>query len=239
MSSGRSVGWTSGVRYLKATLAFFQRRRAERAAEDLSKLEAAFPASSLTDENERTCGSPARDAYVEAGSAEGVSCLERSPTAILYKKARLEAASADGGGDGDDGLDIVLLENVSLDGLAVAWGPSNKKESVLDCARACVKHQVPSGHGIYRNLPCNAFAFCPDPECFEPDAHQHTMGDCWLKFTELPHVPELNQVGAMSEQYRARHANAPEVTQWTSGVVLLPQMSQNFTGGVWGPRAEW
>ena len=45
--------------------------------------------------------------------------------------------------------------------------------------------------GPFMNLPCNAFAFCPDDVCFEPDAHHHTKGDCWLKFTEAPLAPEV------------------------------------------------
>lgn len=28
--------------------------------------------------------------------------------------------------------------------------------------------------GPFKKLPCNAFAFCPDDVCFEPDAHHHT-----------------------------------------------------------------
>jgi len=40
-------------------------------------------------------------------------------------------------------------------------------------------------------LPCNAFAWCSEEECFEPDAHKHSKGDCWLKFTEGPAAPEV------------------------------------------------
>ncbi len=28
-------------------------------------------------------------------------------------------------------------------------------------------------------------------QCFEPDAHHHTKGNCWLKFTEGPAAPEV------------------------------------------------
>lgn len=48
--------------------------------------------------------------------------------------------------------------------------------------------------GPFTKLPCNAFAFCPDDVCFEPDAHHHTKGDCWLKFTEGPMQPEVSCV---------------------------------------------
>ena len=43
----------------------------------------------------------------------------------------------------------------------------------------------------YAPLPCNAFAWCSEEVCFEPDAHKHSLGDCWLKFTEGPASPEV------------------------------------------------
>lgn len=142
-------------------------------------------ASSESARDDRFCGSPAKDAYAHAASTEGVRCLEESPTATLYKEAMLKAAVD---GEGPEATDVAVLlfsENVSIDGLAVAWGPTNKQESIIECARACVRH-VPSGHGVFGNLPCNAFVFCPELECFEPDAHDHTQGDCWLKVRPLP-----------------------------------------------------
>ena len=43
-----------------------------------------------------------------------------------------------------------------------------------------------------QDLPCNTFTWCGEPAgCFEPDIHEHTFGDCWLKFTEAPAVPEV------------------------------------------------
>jgi hypothetical protein len=59
----------------------------------------------------------------------------------------------------------------------------------LTCAWA---ESIPNA-GPFSELPCNAFAFCPDEVCFEPDAHHHTKGDCWLKFTEGPVSPEVGQ----------------------------------------------
>ena len=44
----------------------------------------------------------------------------------------------------------------------------------------------------FEPLPCNAFSFCPDDVCWEPDIHKHTKGDCWLKFTEGPATPEAS-----------------------------------------------
>ena len=49
--------------------------------------------------------------------------------------------------------------------------------------------------------------------CFEPDAHTHGAGDRWLKFTETPESPQVNQRGANDDRrmdargttYRSRH----------------------------------
>lgn len=62
-------------------------------------------------------------------------------------------------------------------------------------------------------------------------------GDCWLKFTEAPHIPELNMQGKLSASMRERHAEAPEIVQWVSGVLLLPGLV--MSNGTWGPRSQW
>lgn len=45
--------------------------------------------------------------------------------------------------------------------------------------------------GPFKNLPCNTFSWCAEEVCFVPDAHHHTKGDCWIKFTEGPAYPEV------------------------------------------------
>jgi hypothetical protein len=47
--------------------------------------------------------------------------------------------------------------------------------------------------GPFVDFPCNSFVWCPDEVCFEPDAHKHTKGDCWLKWTEGPAYPEVSE----------------------------------------------
>jgi len=42
--------------------------------------------------------------------------------------------------------------------------------------------------GPFSRLPCNTWTWCGRDVCWEPDAHTHTRGDCWLKFAELPEV---------------------------------------------------
>jgi hypothetical protein len=81
--------------------------------------------------------------------------------------------------------------------------------------------------------------------CFEPDAHTHTGGDCWLKFTEVPENVEVNARGAMDDpatwrngvSFRERHAKAHATVPWVSGVLLPPGHTPG--NGTWGPRAKW
>lgn len=83
-------------------------------------------------------------------------------------------------------LYCVTEEAAEHDGVAVKWGLGNKMETAEDCARACLNHKITG-----ENLPCNTFTWCQDEICYEPDAHKHTKGDCWLKFTEGPAYPEV------------------------------------------------
>jgi hypothetical protein len=91
--------------------------------------------------------------------------------------------------------------------------------------------------GPFGNLPCNAFAFCAFDTCFEPDAHSHRKGDCWLKFTEAPASPEVNMRGRLPLALQQRHPAAPKEVQWHAGV-LLPH-GVTLTNGSWSPRHSW
>ena len=61
----------------------------------------------------------------------------------------------------------------------------------------------PPNYGLFANLPCNAWVWCPLEHeiCFEPDAHTHHAGDCWLKFTEV-------RFGGMFRRYHSFHTGA-------------------------------
>mmetsp|Transcript_14643 Transcript_14643/g.46587 ORF Transcript_14643/g.46587 Transcript_14643/m.46587 type:complete len:249 (+) Transcript_14643:420-1166(+) len=175
----------------------------------------------------RECGSPAVDGYAHVKP----ECLEHSATAVIWKEwvaAGHQAAE----------LACSVEEEADFDGLAVAWGPFHKKASAEECMEACRVHR-PGPHvgGPFQNLPCNSFTWCPHEECFEPDAHHHTRGDCWLKFTEAPQSPELNMRGSLEDSLMKRHAKAPRRTPWSGGVCLLPGMV--LTNGTWGPRYSW
>lgn len=174
----------------------------------------------------RVCGSPAVDGY----SHVVPKCLEDSPTAKWWVDYY-----AAGGNQGD--LVVHIEKSSDYDGLAVFWGINNKKKTVEECAEHCLKHMPNTVGGPYEKLPCNAFAYCPDEVCFEPDAHHHTKGDCWLKFTEGPANPEVNMRGDLPPDYRARHPTAPNRTQWESGVLLPPGVA--LTNGTWSPRWKW
>lgn len=176
--------------------------------------------------SQRVCGSPAVDGYAHVEP----KCLYSSPAAKWWKE--WEA----GGGQRQD-LVVHIEKSADYDGLAVAWGIGNTKASVEECAEACRAHKANPGGSLFEPLPCNAFAFCPDEVCFEPDAHSHSKGDCWLKFTEGPASPEVNFRGEIRAEQRARHPKAPNAVQWQSGV-LLPKGVQ-LTNGSWSPRYDW
>ena len=77
--------------------------------------------------------------------------------------------------------------------------------------------------------------------CFEPDAHSHSFGDCWLKFTEEPWAPEVNMrslSAPMRPAFMQRHRKAmAQGVPWWSGALLPANVT--FTNGTWGPRAFW
>jgi len=231
--SGAAVPWTSG-RLARFTL---PAPDAQALGLQLRELD---PATAVAEPAARphVCGSPAADAY----SSVSPSCLEQSPTALEFDHSE-EARLAQ----------VVWAEaHASYDGLAVGWGVGNKKPSAAACADACRRHEADAPGsvrhgGLFGKLPCNAFVYCPldVPRCFEPDAHTHTAGDCWLKFTEAPEAPEVNARGAMEDaatvrggvSYSARHASFAAPVPWTSGVLLPP--GRRPGNGTWGPRALW
>lgn len=173
----------------------------------------------------RVCGSPAVDGYIHVDS----KCLRESPTAQWWQNTNPDSIK-----------DLVthIEHRADYDGIAVAWGIDNKKSSVEECAAACRAHKMDL-NDIWGNgaLPCNAFVWCSADVCFEPDAHKHTKGDCWLKFTEAPASPEVNMRGLISVAQGWRHRNAPKEVQWHAGV-LLPRGTR-MTNGTWSPRYEW
>lgn len=205
----------------------------------------------------RECGDPAADAYASVDA----TCLERSRTAVETLALLFQDKEGDKEDKEKEGHDLSHRfarvaawhePNASFDGLAVRWGIGHFQPSAAACAAACVRHE-PVGTkrgGPFGALPCNAFVWCPvdvpGGACFEPDAHAHGAGDCWLKFTETPEAPQVNQRGANDAaaftneagvSYRDRHRDAPEQTHWTSGVVLPRGWVPS--GGTYGPRARW
>ena len=182
----------------------------------------------------RECGDPAVDGYAHVDP----KCLETSRTNREFDAS--PAARAE--------LVAWYEPHASYDGLAVRWGIGHRAASAKACASRCRDHAPgPPNAGPFANLPCNAWVWCPTNvrRCFEPDAHTHGAGDCWLKFTETPESPQVNQRGANDDRrmeargmkYRSRHADAPSKTHWTSGVMLPP--GQTPSNGTFGPRALW
>ena len=216
MASGDAVPWTSGADFDRASSARHSRATLDpNLATWFKPLDVARVALVYGDEgNKRTprrreCGSPAADAYAGVNA----TCLELSRTAVETLALNKKNTSV-----------VAWYEtHASFDGLAVRWGVGHFQPSAASCAAACARHVPPgvSAGGVFGNLPCNAFVWCPvDVEggtCFEPDAHTHGAGDCWLKFTETPEAPQVNQRGendddafiARGVSYRERHPDAP------------------------------
>eukprot|EP01060_Flectonema_neradi_P002837 TRINITY_DN11785_c0_g1_i1.p1 TRINITY_DN11785_c0_g1~~TRINITY_DN11785_c0_g1_i1.p1 ORF type:complete len:475 (+),score=66.64 TRINITY_DN11785_c0_g1_i1:101-1525(+) len=220
--SGPDNPWTSGK--VSRQSGFNKLQQTSTTCQEVRFLpETTMPASYI----QRTCGSPATNAYENISN----DCLVNSGTFKAYTEY-LKSRSA-------STMKCYKENHVSYDGVTVLWGIGNKKNTAEECALSCINYKPRPDVGVGSNLPCNEWVFCPkdSPVCFEPDAHTHTAGDCWLRFTEHPQSPEINMRGLLDAGFRKRHPTSPELTTWVSGVVLLPNTP--ITAGVWGPRALW
>ncbi|KAK3285903.1 hypothetical protein CYMTET_6515 [Cymbomonas tetramitiformis] len=108
------------------------------------------------------------------------------------------------------------VANLDLDGPAVSWGSSFKKNSAAECCEACKRHKKTA------NQPgnCNSWVWCPEPECWSPDIWNHTYGECWLKVQQDPQNPKVNFEGAYPSEFRKEHKTAPEMVAWMAGTIL-------------------
>lgn len=174
----------------------------------------------------RVCGSPATDGYAHVDD----KCLLNSPTARWYRDWVA-------GGGRPEALVVHLEPAADIDGIAVKWGINNKYRTAEECAEDCWSHRPGKVEGPFQALPCNSFSWCGAAVCFEPDAHNHTQGDCWLKWTEAPASPEINMRGNLPPDFRQRHPTAPGRVQWVAGV-LLPA-GVRYNNGTWSPRWSW
>lgn len=101
-------------------------------------------------------------------------------------------------------------------GAAVRWGLTHHKDSAYDCCMACLDQ---AKHAKEGEKKCNIWVYCPsETGCYSPDIYQHSNGECWLKYSE---VPRLNFKDTYSESYRETHPKAPLVVPWVSGVVTM------------------
>jgi hypothetical protein len=194
-------------------------------ADDAAAAAAAAAALQLLMET-RVCGSPAVDGYAYVNA----SCLLESPTARWWR-----AWTARGGRP--EVLVAHLEPESDIDGIAVKWGIGNKHASAEACAADCWRHRPGAVEGPFSALPCNAFSWCGADVCFQPDAHNHTRGDCWLKWTEAAAAPEINFRGGLPPTFRARHPKAPARVEWHAGVLLPPGVE--YTNGSFSPRYYW
>lgn len=179
------------------------------------------------------------DHKMDSVEACAQACLQHQPV----KDSGRGVGGVDGAGMGGAGPMCVSMGVIAF---RVRWAQRSYSGSLLRCGSLqslSKAHHLPL-HALTHNtvnidsLPCNAFAWCSEKDgCFEPDAHKHTYGDCWLKWTEAPAWPEVNMRGSLSEGARERHPNAPVQVQWHAGVVLPRGVWP--TNGTWSPRYWW
>ena len=175
----------------------------------------------------RECGSPAVDGYAHVKP----ECLAKSQT------QRLSLLDMGRGEGWREQLNCTMEHNASWDGLAVRWGIGFKAERPEQCRDACRAHEVGTIPGPFERFMCNVWVWCGAETCFEPDAHKHSFGDCWLKWSETPENPEINMRGIMDEAFLQRHPPAKQGTSWVSGACLPRGLA--MSNGTWGPRSRW
>ena len=200
LASGPTVAWTSGV--LPGRLA---QPPPEAAAPPLRPIDASR-SSSVPPPRRRECGSPAVDGY----SLVDPACLLRSATAAQHDhSAAARAAMVAWGEEGAsyDGLAVrwgighkqptpgacaeacrrhVADGHEAEAGAGGAGGAGAGRRGLMavrSVARPASSRRLGAHGGQFGALPCNVWVFCPvgNDACFEPDAHKHTGGDCWLK----------------------------------------------------------
>lgn len=121
---------------------------------------------------------------------------------------------------GGQGYVAWIEDHADYDGdTCVRWGSERRVASAEECALACWNF-VPHMH---RLAYCNTFVYCPKAKCWAEDIHQHTQGECWLKYSETPDQPLVNSRGAMIERRRV-HRTMPELPDWIAGTILPPSV---------------
>ena len=108
-------------------------------------------------------------------------------------------------------------EHTDYDGYANVWGNQNKQPDAGRCCQSCKRLRSESAT-IIRG---NAWVYCPKEQgCFAPAAGEFKYQDCWLKYQHDPIHVHVNMKGEYSAEYRISHPTAPEMVDWTAGVVL-------------------
>lgn len=130
-------------------------------------------------------------------------------------------------------------EHTDYDGYANVWGNQNKQPDAGRCCQSC-KDYVPKAPNYY---PCNVWVYCPKEQgCFAPAAGEFKYQDCWLKYQHDPIHVHVNMKGEYSAEYRISHPTAPEMVDWTAGVVLTEEEFHRSEGDLnhtWSARSHW
>lgn len=119
------------------------------------------------------------------------------------------------------------VNHLDVDGDAVLWGLGNKAISAAECCKQCTTFNSNLKEGEKRR--CHSWTWCGDPSgvCWTMDIHDHTTGDCWLKYqaqwdgiTDLKTTNlKINHRDKFSDAFKAEHKTAPDYVPWISGLI--------------------
>jgi len=117
-------------------------------------------------------------------------------------------------------------------GEAVAWGLMHRTASAAECCERCAAHATDAKNA---RKPCNSWVFCHLPLCWSLDTgHQHSFGECWLKWQVDASRPLYGQRGRYSGDFKKLHWRA----HLTGGRNLSIPTHVPWTGGVMGARVD-
>lgn len=180
------------------------------ASTSAATMRAAAPLAATKESTATAAGDPIAAVSVEAVAAAVSSTMAAAPTAsapvcgddVCSPSETRESCFADCPG-------ITTPEmcgeepHADPGGEAVAWGLTHRTGSAAECCQRCATHAAEPAN---KKKPCNSWVFCNEPQCWSLDnGHNHTFGECWLKWQVDAAAPLYGQRGKYSEEFRRKH----------------------------------
>lgn len=98
--------------------------------------------------------------------------------------------------------------HADLRGRSLNWGLTDRQPTAEACCALCLAKSE-----------CNSWVWCGHDLCWSADIWNHSLGECWLKVQEDPDSPDYIRRGRIKAEFRAVHKTAPEMVDWTAGVL--------------------